>query len=95
MIFTYNLLFGFLAVLGSIAIQMAMFVVNLLFVRPSKVSNLTNPSVDQDIYAQQKFLWNTLTFTHLMCSLLMTLVQRGGRRWFLPANASLTVVNLV
>ena len=55
MIFTYNLLFGLLAALGSNAIQMAMFWVNVFFVRPTQTSNLsivdTNSKLNEEIYA--------------------------------------------
>jgi hypothetical protein len=55
MIFTYNLLFGLLAALGSNAIQMAMFWVNVFSVRPTKTSNLslegTDSTLNEEIYA--------------------------------------------
>ena len=51
MIYTYSMLFGFVSVAGSVAIQWSFFLALAIFVRPTEVSLvLADPVEDSRIY---------------------------------------------
>ena len=72
-----------------------MFIINAFFVRPTQNSCITDPSLDPEIYSEQLYLWKTLSWTHILCAVLMTATRSASPSLFIFANAALTVTNLV
>ena len=96
MIFTYSLLFGFVASLGSMPIQLAMFIVNVFFVKPINERQIPDyPEMSDEIIEIQHYLWNTLSVTHFLCFFFILMTQYAVNNWYLFANGALTFINLV
>jgi hypothetical protein len=72
-----------------------MFIINAFFVRPTETSCISDPSLNAEIYSEQLYLWKTLSWTHIMCAGLMTVMRSARPGLFIFANAALTVINLV
>ena len=49
MIFTFSVLSGFHSIMGSVALQLTLFIINLIYVRPVNVEITGNLDEDQTI----------------------------------------------
>lgn len=84
MIFTYSIISGFRAVLGSIGIQLAMLVITVAFVRPPTHPYIEEPSPgDNEILASKmQMLWFYMGFNHLYSTQALYSTQFASEDWF-------------
>jgi hypothetical protein len=84
MIFTYSIISGFRAILGSIGIQSAMLFVTYFFVKPPTQPYTEEPSPgDNELLANKmNILWWYICGTHLYCTQALFATQFAREDWF-------------